>query len=71
MSIELRAIAGVTYALVDSNYTPDGAAGEIYDIENPNTFTEAQLAEIGETYLWTFPYLTDPHGGFQTPSTTP
>jgi hypothetical protein len=71
VSIELRAIAGLTYALVDSKYTPDAAAGEIYDIENPATFTPAQLSQIGETYQSDFPYLTNPHGGFQTPSTTP
>jgi hypothetical protein len=71
VSIELRAIAGLTYALVDSHYNPDGAAGEIYDLENPNTFTEAHLAEIGQYYLSTFPYLAHPHGGFQTPSQTP
>ncbi len=71
VAIELRAIAGLTYALVDSKFTPDGAAGEIYDLENPNTFTPAQLKEIGETYLSSFPYLQDPHGGFQTPPKTP
>lgn len=71
VSIELRAVAGLTYALVDSSYTPDAAAGEIYDLENPNTFTPAQLGQIGMTYLSSFPYLQDPHGGFQTPPTTP
>ena len=30
-AIELRAIAGVTYALVDKSYTPDAAAGELTD----------------------------------------
>ena len=29
VSIELRAIAGVTYALVNKSYTPDGAAGKL------------------------------------------
>ncbi|MGP0006784.1 MAG: DUF4331 domain-containing protein [Acidimicrobiales bacterium] len=71
VSIELRAVAGLSYALVDSKYTPDSAAGAIYDIENPATTTPAQLSMIGETYQSSFPYLTQPHGGFQTPSTTP
>jgi hypothetical protein len=29
-TIELRALAGLTYALVDKSYTPDKAASEIY-----------------------------------------
>ena len=29
VSIELRAIAGVTYALVDKSYKPDAAAGKL------------------------------------------
>jgi hypothetical protein len=71
VTIELRAVAGVTYPLVDKSYTPDGAAGAIYDIENPAHFTPAQLTEIGANYLTTFPYLSHPHDGFDTPSTTP
>jgi hypothetical protein len=71
VTIELRAIAGLTYALVDSSYKPDTAAGEIYDIENPAHFTPQELWEIGDFYLGTFPYLSHPHGGFQTPSKTP
>jgi hypothetical protein len=71
VTIELRAVAGLTYALVDSKYTPDGAAGVIYDIENPAHFDEAELHEIGQSYLPVFPYLDHPHGGFQTPSATP
>jgi hypothetical protein len=71
VSIELRAIAGLTYHLVDKSYKPDKAAGEIYDIENPATFTPAQLSQIGETYQSSFPYLTNPHNGFSTPGKTP
>ena len=71
VSIELRAVAGLTYALVDSKFTPDGAAGVIYDLENPATTTPAQLSMIGETYQSSFPYLMQPYGGFQTPSATP
>jgi hypothetical protein len=71
VSIELRAVAGLTYSLVDKSYKPDKAAGEIYDIENPATFTPAQLSQIGMTYDSSFPYLSDPHSGFSTPNTTP
>lgn len=71
VTIELRAIAGATYPLVDKNYKADGASGEIYDIENPPHFTPTQLIEIGMRYLGTFPYLDHPHNGFQTPNATP
>ncbi len=53
VTIELRALAGLTYPLVHPSYTPDAAAGEIYDIVNPATTTPAQLQSIGEDYLRT------------------
>jgi hypothetical protein len=34
-SIELRAVAGVTYALVDKKFTPDAAAGLLFDVVDP------------------------------------
>jgi hypothetical protein len=71
VTIELRAIAGATYPLVDKSYKPDGASGVIYDIENPPHFTPTQLVEIGMRYLGTFPYLDHPHNGFNTPNATP
>jgi hypothetical protein len=58
VSIELRAIAGVTYALVNKSYTPDGAAGKL---------TEG-LTPASNRYQATFPYLADPLNGFDTPS---
>ena len=58
VSIELRAIAGVTYALVDKSYTPDAAAGLL---------TEG-LAPAANRYQATFPYLAPPLDGFDTPS---
>jgi hypothetical protein len=70
-SIELRAIAGVTYALVDTSYKPDGAASLIYDVTNPNTGTPASLSSIGMNYLSSFPYLGTPNDGFDSPSVTP
>ncbi len=58
VSIELRAIAGVTYALVDKTYKPDAAAGEL---------TEG-LTPKADRYLNSFPYLGDPLSGFDVPS---
>jgi hypothetical protein len=55
-SIELRAIAGLTYPLIDSSYTPDAAASAITD----------GLTEADTTYLPNFPYLGTPTGGYQT-----
>jgi hypothetical protein len=56
VSIELRAIAGLTYALVDKSYTPDAAASAITD----------GLTDANTTYLETFPYLGTPQSGYQT-----
>jgi len=58
VSIELRAIAGVTYALVDPKYTVDGAAGLL---------TEG-LTPAADRYQATFPYLADPLDGFDNPA---
>ena len=58
VSIELRAIAGVTYALVDKSYNPDTAAGLL---------TEG-LEPAANRYQSTFPYLAPPLSGFETPS---
>jgi hypothetical protein len=57
VAIELRAVAGVTYPLVDPTFTPDGAAGLLFDITDatiPNTVS----------YLDVFPYLDHPVSGF-------
>ena len=58
VSIELRAIAGVTYPLVDNSYKPDPAAGLL---------TEGLTASM-DRYLSSFPYLADPRDGFDAPS---
>ena len=58
VSIELRAIAGVTFALVDKEYKPDAAAGLL---------TEG-LEPAANRYQSTFPYLAPPLDGFDTPS---
>jgi len=60
VTIELRAIAGLTYALVDKTYTPDGAASEVTDGLTP--------ASVSARYLSEFPYLGVPYDGFDNPS---
>ena len=52
-TIELRAIAGVTYPLVAPSYTPDGAASVVTD------------GLVAPEFMSGFPYLGTPHGGFQ------
>jgi hypothetical protein len=61
VTIELRAIAGVTYPLVAPAYKPDAAAGEITD------FTTAP-PPIGSPPVGTFPYLGNPYSGYDEPS---
>jgi hypothetical protein len=58
VTIELRAIAGATYPLIDATFTPDAAASAI---------TEG-LTPAADRYQATFPYLGLPHDGFSTPS---
>jgi hypothetical protein len=56
VTVELRAIAGATYPLVDKSYEPDGAASLITDGLGPNS----------TRYLSEFPYLGTPQSGYQT-----
>ena len=64
-TIELRALAGATYPLVDKTYKPDAAAGEITPgLTSSNTDV---TAENTEHYLPAFPYLGVPHAGFDVP----
>ncbi|MET1059800.1 MAG: DUF4331 domain-containing protein [Nocardioides sp.] len=61
VTIELRAIAGLTIPLVDPSYTPDDAAAAVTD---GTSNTNAAVTD-------TFPYLGLPGGGYQTvPGTT-
>jgi hypothetical protein len=64
VAIELRAIAGVTYALVDKSYTPDAAAGVI------EQWQAGQHATVPgpSRYQSAFPYLAPPLDGYGTPS---
>lgn len=59
VTIELRALAGVTYALVDKSYSPDAAASKVTD-GSPAT---ANL-------LSHFPYMPEPYSGYATPAVT-
>jgi hypothetical protein len=58
VTVEVRAVAGATYPLVNPSYTPDGAAALVTEGLNP----------AADRYLPSFPYLGLPHDGFSTPS---
>jgi hypothetical protein len=60
VTIELRAIAGVTVPLVDPKFKPDAAAGLVTD--------GLTAKSVPGGYLPHFPYLGVPHGGFSNPS---
>jgi Domain of unknown function (DUF4331) len=60
VTIELRAIAGVTYPLIDSKYQPDAAASLVTDGLTP--------ASVSAPYLSSFPYLGVPYSGYYNPS---
>jgi hypothetical protein len=68
VTIALRALAGVTYALVDKSYKPDAAAGELTQgVAEPPTGPPGSGAEGQARFLSSFPYLGSPHDGFDTP----
>jgi hypothetical protein len=56
VTIELRAVAGVTYPLVNPSYTPDAAAGAVTDGVTPSNNPVP--------FLTSFPYLGVPNDGF-------
>ena len=60
VAIELRAIAGVTYPLIDPKFKPDGAAGLLTDGLTP--------ASVSASPLGQFPYLGVPYSGYNEPS---
>ncbi|MEU5261580.1 DUF4331 domain-containing protein [Amycolatopsis sp. NPDC021455] len=59
VAIELRAIAGATYPLVDKTFTADPAAAKVDDGVTPDS--------LDIPYLDRFPYLGVPNSGFTTP----
>jgi hypothetical protein len=64
-TIEVRALAGLTYALVDKTYTPDPAAALVTDF----TTTDPTMVPVpmGSPFLNTFPYLGVPYDGYGAP----
>jgi len=60
VTIELRAIAGAVYSLIDKKYTPDAAANAVTDGLDPSS--------VKAPYLDVFPYLGVPYSGFYNPS---
>jgi hypothetical protein len=62
-TIELRAVAGATYPLIDPSFTPDDAAGAIFDLQD-----NAVPADV--TFLDAFPYVDHPVSGFDVSSLT-
>ncbi len=60
VAIELRAVAGLTFPLVDHSFTPDGAASLLTDGLTP--------ASNPVSFLTSFPYLGVPNDGFDHPS---
>ena len=60
VAIELRAIAGVTFPLIDPKFKPDAAAGLLTDGLTP--------ADVSASPLGQFPYLGVPYSGYNTPS---
>ena len=65
-TIEIRAIAGLTYALVDKTYKPDDAAGAVHQglTSGPGDFNANGTAQ----YLPAFPYLGQPYAGWDVPA---
>ena len=55
VTVELRAVAGLTIPLVDPSFTPDGAASGIQD----------GTSNTNAPFLDRFPYLGTPAGGYQ------
>jgi hypothetical protein len=56
VTIELRAIAGITYPLIDKTYAPDAAISAVSD--------GLTAASVPSGYLSAFPYLGVPYSGY-------
>ncbi|HEY3830978.1 MAG TPA: DUF4331 domain-containing protein [Acidimicrobiia bacterium] len=66
VTIELKAIAGATYPLVEPSYKPDAAVGDV-DQGLTSSATD-QTAKGTEHYLAHFPYLGVPFSGYDVPA---
>ncbi len=62
VTIELRAIAGLTIPLVDPSFTPDAATGSTH----PGAGIKDGTTNTNAPFLRRFPYLGTPAGGYQT-----
>lgn len=60
VTIALRAAAGLTFRLIDKNFTPDAAAAQVTQGLGPESVKAPFLAQ--------FPFLGTPYDGFGTPS---
>lgn len=60
VTIEIRALAGVTYPLIDKKFAPDAAAGAVTDGVGPTN--------VPSGYLPNFPYLGVPYDGYSHPA---
>ena len=58
VTIELRAVAGLTIPLVDPSFTPDGATSAIQD----GSFNPSERITLPS-----FPYVGPPHSGYRVP----
>ncbi len=63
VTIELRALAGATYPLIDKTFVPDAAAGGVTDGVGPRN--------VPSGYLPAFPYLGVPYDGYAHPASNP
>ena len=59
-TIAIRAVAGITYPLVNKSYTPDAAASAVTQGITPGA----------NRFPATFPYMANPHDGYDAPSAT-
>ena len=69
VSIELKAVAGALLGGVVKTYTPDAAAGLLFDVGSSEPKTVASLGAFGLRYRSDFPYLADPWDGYDNPAT--
>ena len=69
-AISLKAVAGALLGAVVPTYTPDGAAGALYDVGGPTAEPKSvsDLSAFGLTFGTSFPYLADPFDGLNNPT---
>jgi hypothetical protein len=65
VTIELRAVAGATYPLVDPTFTPDAAV--VGDANGNGAIEDGTFNNPGRQFLDRFPYLGTPYSGYDVP----